>query len=96
MGLIVNELITNAYKYAFPGNNTGTIWVKLLEEPDGKYSITIRDDGIGLPENFSMKKPQSMGTQIVQILVEQVDAQLEFTVNGGTSFRILFSIQQEK
>ena len=96
MGLIVNELITNAYKYAFPGNNTGTIWVKLLEESDGKYSITIRDDGIGLPENFSMKKPQSMGTQIVQILVEQVDAQLEFTVNGGTSFRILFSIQQEK
>lgn len=96
MGLIVNELITNVYKYAFPGTRTGTVWVKLLPEGDEKHSIIISDNGIGLPENFDIKKPQSMGTQIVQILVEQVDAQLDFTVDDGTCFRILFSTKQEK
>jgi two-component sensor histidine kinase len=96
MGLIVNELITNVYKYAFPGTRTGTVWVKLLPEGDEKHSIIISDNGIGLPENFDIKKPQSMGTQIVQILVEQVEAQLDFTVDDGTCFRILFSTKQEK
>jgi len=49
LGLIINELITNAYKYAFPGERTGIIWIKLLLESDFRYCITICDDGIGLP-----------------------------------------------
>jgi len=94
MGLIINELITNVYKYAFPGNNTGTLWVKLLPGEDDKFSITICDNGIGLPEDFTMKSTQSMGTQIVQILIQQVEAKLEVTNTGGACFRILFSPNQ--
>ena len=95
MGLIINELITNVYKYAFPGNQTGNLWINLLPEDEGKYSISIRDDGIGLPEDFTMKTTQSMGTQIVEILIQQLEAKLEVTNNGGACFRILFSPKQE-
>ena len=95
MGLIINELITNVYKYAFPGKQTGNLWVKLLPENEQNYSITICDDGIGLPEDFTMKATQSMGTQIIGILIQQLEAKLEITNNGGACFRILFSPNQE-
>ena len=95
MGLIINELITNVYKYAFPEPNTGTLWVKLLPEAEERFSITICDNGIGLPEDFTMKATKSMGTQIVEILIQQVEATLEVTNNGGACFRILFSPNQQ-
>ena len=94
MGLIINELITNVYKYAFPCNNSGILSIKLLPEEEGKYSVTIRDNGIGLPEDFAKRTTQSMGTQIVQILIQQVEAQLDITNEGGACFRILFSPNQ--
>ncbi|MCX6268213.1 MAG: PAS domain S-box protein [Bacteroidetes bacterium] len=96
LGLIINELITNAYKYAFPGDQTGTIWVKLIPENEKKFSITISDDGIGLPANFTMNATQTMGSQIVGILIDQIEGSLEVSGNGGACFRILFSTSQEK
>ena len=96
LGLIINELLTNAYKYAFPGDRTGSIWVRLLPDKEEKFCISICDDGIGLPEDFTMSTTQSMGSQIVGILVEQIEASLEVSNNGGACFRVLFSISQEK
>jgi len=96
LGLIINELITNAYKYAFPGDRTGSIWIRLLPEHDNKFCISICDNGIGLPADFSMENTQSMGSQIVGILIEQIEATLEVTSEGGACFRILFSTAQEK
>ncbi len=91
LGLIINELITNAYKYAFPDQNTGNIWIKLLPEEKERFSISICDDGIGLPDGFSMKSTKTMGSQIVELLVAQIEASLEVSTKGGTCFRILFS-----
>ncbi|MCX6304732.1 MAG: PAS domain S-box protein [Bacteroidetes bacterium] len=96
LGLIINELITNAYKYAFPGDRTGKIWVRLLPENEDKFCISISDDGVGLPPDFTMNTTQSMGSQIVGILVEQIEAILEVSSNEGACFRILFSTAQEK
>jgi PAS domain S-box-containing protein len=96
LGLILNELITNAYKYAFPDDRTGNIWVRLLPESGKKFCISVSDDGIGLPPDFNMNTTQSMGTQIVGILVEQIEANLEVSNNDGACFRILFSTAQEK
>ncbi len=96
LGLIVNELMTNSYKYAFPWNRTGTVWVILIPEDEEKYTISICDDGIGLPDDFNIKNSQSMGMQIVQILVEQIEASLEFSGKNGACFNILFSTSQEK
>lgn len=95
LGLIINELITNAYKYAFPGDRTGTIWIRLLPEQTHSYCISICDDGVGLPPEFTMNTTQSMGSQIIRILVEQIEATLEVSGNGGACFRILFSSSQE-
>jgi two-component sensor histidine kinase len=88
--------MTNAYKYAFPEYRTGTVWVKLVPEDEEKYNICICDDGIGLPDYFNIKDSQSMGMQIVQILVEQIEARLEFNGKNGACFNILFSTSQEK
>jgi PAS domain S-box-containing protein len=96
LGLIINELITNAYKYAFPGNREGTIRVSLTPENEEKFCISICDDGVGLPGDFTMNNTKSMGSQIVGILVEQIEAVLEVTSNGGACFRILFSTSLEK
>ena len=95
LGLIINELITNAFKYAFPGNRTGNIWVRLLPENEEKFCVSICDDGIGLPADFTMNSAQSMGSQIVGILVEQIEATLEVSGKGGACFRILFATKQE-
>ncbi|MEI7500897.1 MAG: histidine kinase dimerization/phosphoacceptor domain -containing protein [Bacteroidota bacterium] len=96
MGLIVNELITNAYKYAFPGTRSGTVWVKLMPEDNGDHSISVCDDGVGLPDDFTMKGTQSMGSQIIQILLAQIEARLEVMGKNGACFRILFSTRKEK
>ncbi|MDP1623759.1 MAG: histidine kinase dimerization/phosphoacceptor domain -containing protein [Bacteroidales bacterium] len=94
LGLIINELITNAYKYAFPDERTGTIWVKLLPEDEEKFCITICDDGVGLAKDFPMNKSDTMGSQIVRILVEQIEAIFEVSNNGGACYRIVFSTTQ--
>ncbi len=96
LGLIINELITNAYKYAFPGERTGDIWVRLYPDEGEKFCISISDNGIGLPHDFATRPSQSMGTQIVQILVEQIEASLHVSNNSGACFRIRFIPIQSK
>jgi PAS domain S-box-containing protein len=70
VGLVVNELLTNAFKYAFAGRGSGTLTVQCLHEKDTKYRIVVADDGIGLPEGTSWPVPGKLGTLIVQTLRE--------------------------
>ncbi len=101
LGLIVNELLTNAFKYAFPKNAMGDIWIDLrLDKTDEKaepglesifYILNIRDNGIGLPENFSFETNVSTGSQIVKILIEQLEARFELGSRPGTSFTLRFA-----
>jgi PAS domain S-box-containing protein len=96
LGLVVNELLTNSYKYAFTGRNSGTIHIKLApvlkntEDKIRNWEMIIEDDGIGLPESFNLGKASSMGSQIIQMLVDQINSQIYFSGNGGASFRIIF------
>jgi PAS domain S-box-containing protein len=96
LGLVVNELLTNSYKYAFTGRNKGNIHVKLAQLLHGgddgnyKWELIIEDDGIGLPESFSLDEPSSMGSQIIQALVDQIHGRIEIAGKNGASFRILF------
>ncbi len=100
LGLIVNELLTNCYKYAFPGQRKGNINIRLKNIQNykettvpGKYNwdLIIQDDGIGLPPAFVMDASAGMGSQIVQILVEQIEAKLEVSHEIGATFRIQFT-----
>ncbi|AUB42733.1 DNA-binding response regulator, NarL/FixJ family, containings REC and HTH domains [Nostoc flagelliforme CCNUN1] len=90
-GLIINELVSNALKYAFVGNRRGEIEVKFYQESESTLALIIRDNGIGLPENFDSKKAKTLGITLVQGLVKQLRGKLEIDSDHGTQFKITFT-----
>jgi two-component sensor histidine kinase len=92
LGLIVNELLTNAYKYAFPDEKKGSVTISLRKENDEKFNLVIKDNGIGLPEkNQIVKQSKSLGLNMVNILTRQIKGDLQITVSEGTQFSIHFA-----
>jgi PAS domain S-box-containing protein len=88
-GLIVNELVSNALKYAYKDKTEGSLWID-LNEKDGMVTLRIKDDGVGLPENFKFEKTDSLGVQLVYSLTEQLDGTIQVISDGGTTFLINF------
>ncbi|MCH2235932.1 MAG: PAS domain S-box protein [Crocinitomicaceae bacterium] len=88
-GLVLNELLSNALKYAFPDERKGELHVS-LKEVDGKIHLMVKDDGVGLPKDFDLKNLDSLGLNLVEVLVEQLDGTLELESNKGTKFLIIF------
>lgn len=91
LGLIINELLTNSLKYAFPENETinGVISVEFSKN-DNKLILIIKDNGIGFPEDLDYKNTDSMGLELVNNLTKQIDGIIEFNDSDGTEFKILF------
>jgi two-component sensor histidine kinase len=85
-GLILNELITNALKHAFPGERAGTIRVELRQVEGGGLRLAVSDDGVGLPAGLDIQAHPSLGLQLVRMLAQQLDAGLELVRTAGTSF----------
>ena len=91
-GLIINELISNILKYAFPDDVKGRITIKLYKYDNRKFLLNIKDNGIGLSKDFNIQKAASLGLEIVVMLVEQIDGTLKVTSGGkGTNFIIKFA-----
>ncbi|MCX6267021.1 MAG: sensor histidine kinase [Bacteroidetes bacterium] len=90
IGLIINELLTNAFKYAFPDGTPGNIQIRLEKDDDQMCTLVVEDDGIGLPESSSMDSEKSIGLYIVRLLVEQLEGTVRIVRNNGTSFQIRF------
>ncbi len=88
-GLILNELISNALKHGFPPGRSGSIWVEGGLH-DGCITLTVRDDGAGIPESVQPANTKSLGLQIVTILTRQLKGTLEWERGRGTTFRISF------
>ena len=97
-GLIINELITNAFKYAFPDSfdcqkvrhETCTIWISLTLN-DGVYTLIVKDNGIGIPETFDPGTAKSLGLKLVNFLAKhQLMAKVEVDRENGTEFSIRF------
>ncbi|KYC41064.1 hypothetical protein WA1_23390 [Scytonema hofmannii PCC 7110] len=88
-GLIVNELISNALKYAFPNKQTGEIIVKLYED-EHHLILIVRDNGVGLPVEFDKKKTKTLGINLIQGLVKQLRGSIEINSQQGTEFKITF------
>jgi two-component sensor histidine kinase len=92
-GLIVNELLTNAIKYAFPGNRKGLIRIAIRNISGNEVEIAVSDDGIGLPETLDIRNTQTLGLQLVTTLVEnQLKGRVELERADGTRFSIRFEI----
>ena len=89
LGLIINELLTNIIKYAFT-NFKGTVTIKLISRPD-EIELTIADDGIGLPENIDIENSKTLGLQLVNNLINQLEGKLEIDTHNGTEFKIYFN-----
>jgi len=92
-GLIVNELLSNALKHAFPGERTGTITLSLHSPEPHTYELTVSDDGIGIPDEIDPKTTKTLGLHLVSILVEdQLKGEIEVEREGGTRVRIRFKV----
>ena len=90
-GLIISELVSNALKYAFPQKNGGVIKISLHSDLNNQLILTIKDNGIGLPNNCNFKNAQSLGLKLVNVLTKQLEGTLEIKPYLGTEFRITFS-----
>jgi PAS domain S-box-containing protein len=90
-GLIINELVTNSIKHAFSASNEGIILINLYTK-DNVLFLEVSDDGKGFPKDIDFKNTNSLGLQLVNTLVEQLNGKLELSDNkkGGTSFYISF------
>jgi len=87
-GLIINELVTNALKHAFPDRRQGMITVSLGTRSNGDVELCVADDGVGIPEDVDARNTTSLGLQLVNILTEQLTATLEIRRRNGTTFCI--------
>ncbi|MGH8071958.1 MAG: histidine kinase dimerization/phosphoacceptor domain -containing protein [Candidatus Entotheonellia bacterium] len=88
-GLILNELLTNALKYAFPDGRPGDIHIVLRAE-DGQVTLSVRDTGVGFPADLDFRHTQTLGLQIVSILTEQLGGTITLTCECGTAFAVTF------
>jgi PAS domain S-box-containing protein len=96
-GLIVNELLSNSLKHAFPGDRIGTIRVRLEEQAEGWIRASVRDDGIGLPADFDPTRTSTLGLQLVHGLVQQIDGRITIEGTGeGAGFVIEFPCERGK
>lgn len=91
-GLIINELIVNSLEHAFPEKNhsQGMIGLALKQDANGLISLSVKDNGIGLPIGFDPEESESLGLQLVYTLVEQLDGELKLDSSDGTNFQITF------
>ncbi len=91
-GLIINELVSNSLKHAFPAGRKGEITIDLCSESDGKLRLSIADNGIGLPRGFDFKNTESLGLKLVRILTDQLRGSVELDSSSGAQFNIVFTI----
>ncbi len=98
LGLIINELVSNALKHAFPEGSSGEVWIDLEQVSHRQFSLCVGDDGIGLPANFDWRKSTSLGLRLVNDLTRQLEGSVEMksAVGQGTAFHIRFNELQYK
>ncbi len=89
-GLIINELVSNALKHAFPDGHHGFIRLEVSTGCDGRRCLIVKDNGVGLPAGFDIHKPQTLGMQLVKDLAAQIGGSIRVDTRGGTCFTITF------
>jgi two-component sensor histidine kinase len=88
-GLLINEIITNSLKYAWPDHQKGSIWVRLSQE-EQNVVLEVSDDGQGFPEQFDKMNTETLGLQLIATLNEQLEGKLEVSNQNGTKYLLKF------
>ncbi|NND10793.1 MAG: sensor histidine kinase, partial [Flavobacteriaceae bacterium] len=89
IGLILNELITNSYKYAFKPNEDNFLELSISKDKE-VYTLVYSDSGPGLPNDFDIEFCDSLGMQLIHILTGQINGEITYTNDGKSTFRIKF------
>ena len=89
-GLIVNELVSNALKHAFPDGRAGRLCVQLQPFGDQQHVLVVGDNGVGLPPDLDDHRADSLGLQLVDDLTHQLHGNIMVNRDGGTTFTITF------
>jgi len=89
-GLILNELVSNTFKYAFPEGRQGELNISIADCNGDGYRLAVADNGVGFPEDIDFENTESMGLQLVNIFTDQLEGTLELVRDNGTEFRIQF------
>ena len=91
-GLLIDELVTNCFKHAFPEARYGKVRISLTQKDDRLYHLVVSDNGVGFPPELDWKNSQSLGLSLVQLLAEQLDATISLEPTAsGTTFHLTFS-----
>jgi two-component sensor histidine kinase len=90
-GLILNELVSNSLKHAFPDGREGEIHIELRSDDNDKFTLMVSDNGVGLLEDLDFRNTESLGLQLVNTLVNQLEGTIELDRRDGTAFKITFS-----
>ncbi|MDD4137582.1 MAG: histidine kinase dimerization/phosphoacceptor domain -containing protein, partial [Methanoregula sp.] len=93
LGLIINELISNSLKYAFPHGRSGEVSISIKKE-DHTLTVLFHDDGVGIPENQDWRNTHSLGLQLVNSLTDQMDGTIELDRTAGTHFTMVLHEKQ--
>jgi two-component sensor histidine kinase len=89
-GLILNELISNSLKHAFPESRKGRLRIGLNHGPTDTIILQVADDGIGFPKKLDFRQADTLGLQIVNLLVDQLEGTIELGQTNGTTFTVTF------
>lgn len=94
VGLIVNEILTNAFKYAFAGRKEGLISIRAERSADGNLLLYVSDNGCGFPEGKISAESSSFGLELIRLLTEQLDGKMEVNVKDGVSYSFSFPVEK--
>jgi two-component sensor histidine kinase len=94
LGLIINEVITNALKYAFPDNRPGTVCLSLQREGETAYELVIADNGVGLPPNYDPAQSRSLGMTLLHGFSQQLEGSLTISSQAGLTISLVFEEEQ--
>ena len=92
-GLLLHELLSNCFQHAFPSSQTGAIVITLRVQPDNRAALTVRDSGVGLPAHVDFQRTESVGSQLICTLVEELEGTLTFKREAGTTITVIFLVQ---
>jgi two-component sensor histidine kinase len=92
-GLIVNELVSNALKYAFPGGLRGQVDISLTLMKGTSGVLTVADNGVGFPPEIDFRSTKTLGLQLINTLTLQINGTIELIRSGGTTFSITFPLE---
>ena len=90
LGLIINELVSNCLKYAFPAGRGGEVRIEIHRIEQNQIQLLVADNGVGFPADFDFRKTETLGMQLVRTLTGQIGGSIELRTDSGTEFRISF------